>query len=300
MHQQSEKQKKALQKLKSRYRNFLTWIMISAIFFSISLGFLIAGSVVRAKAYAACIGITPASAEDVRLAAYLQAIRLKPGQADAYSLLLDLYNEDGVFSKSESEKFLSLYNANHRQLEKARYINASLQAKVGFLYIAAYDGTSTVKLRMAYPFLQSALDNLPESDRQYLTTKCYYQMANFYQHYIWDAAASMREVDPNVVDALLTEVETTLAAFEKQPENMYARLSFNSAVCDLLLDQRDTLSLSIPQERMESLLNSIYLTLPEPESIQKPQSKELLITLLENEETYRSMIERAYIRKGEK
>lgn len=292
-------QKEKLKELTKRYRRQVQCLLIAAVFFLMSVGCGIAEVGLRNRAYKRCISISESSPEPERKRVYQKAIRLKPGTPDAYLLLLSTYNADGLFSKQESEEFLSLYNKHVGKLPKGE-AGAVLHATIGLLYINGYDGSPSVQLRMAKPFLAIANGGLKPESEYYLPVKCYNQMADFYNTYIWDTAAAVREVDGESVKSLLSEIEKTLQAFQssKTPEAVYNRLGFDAAVCDLLLSQRELLVKHIDFATVERILNTIYEQLPDIEDIEKDRSKSILTSLQENEPIYRSMIDRAYKRRG--
>lgn len=286
---------------KRKLREFHLSLGVGIVFLMICVGAMAASNLLRTNAYNSFISISPSTQMQTKRNTYLRAIRLSPEKPDAYLLLLDAYNEDGAFSKEESEEFLSIYNSNHSSLNPRAEEYEELHYKAGFLYINGYDGSTPTRLRMALPFLEEAREGGGENGPHALAVQCYCRIGAYYRDYIWDASSSVREVSPTEMTALMEDIQQTLAAFETDTsaEAVFNRLGFCEAVCNLLYDQRDILAATVPRETVEAVLNQVYAELPEMQLLQKEQTKTLLQSLLDNEDTYRSMVERAYERKGE-
>lgn len=279
---------------------FRAAVILAVAFAVLSVGCRIGSNYLIENTYRTYVGISASTAGPERIATYTHAIELAPGKPEAYRLLLDTYGEDGTFGKQESEQFLAVYNANHTRLTESSQEYAQLQSMIGLLYINGYEDTSSVtRLRMALPFLRAANGILPAEDPQKETIDCYCQIGTFYEDYIWNAS-SVKEITAPVMDSLISEIEATLAAFQEGTGSsaIFNVLGFDVAVCDLLNDQRDILAVTVPQERVAAVLDQIYGNLPDPDSLQKEQTKQLLQILKDNRETYYEMVDRAYSRKG--
>ena len=252
------------------------------------------------EAYTVYISLSPATHPDIRAASYQQAIQLRPEQLEAYILLLDVYGEDGSFAKAESEIFLSAYNRNHLKFDSSDINYSLLHQKAGMLYTTGYEDRSVAsRLKLALPFLKIASETMPEQDTNASAVRCYYQIGRYYQEYVWTAGSDRKEVPKEQMEQLIAEIRQTLARFSAAapPFNIYDRLCFDIAVCDLLYTQRNTLSGSVDRMDIESILNGIYGTLPTMDSLQKEQTKQLLHVLQSNKETYYEMTIRAFDRK---
>lgn len=281
-------------------RKFRTAVILAVAFAVLSIGCKIASTYLIENTYRTYVGISASTAEEERISTYTRAIELAPRKTDAYLLLLNTYGEDGTFGKRESEQFLAVYNANHTKLKENTQDYAQLQSMIGLLYINGYEDQSTVtRLRMALPFLRTANEALSPEDPQKETINCYCQIGAFYEDYIW-SASSVKEITEPIMENLLSEIEATLAAFREDGEtdSVFNILGFDVAVCDLLNDQRDILAVTIPQERVETILDQIFDNLPNAASLQKEQTKQMLQLLQDNRKTYYEMVERAYSRKG--
>lgn len=278
-------------------RRIYTLLIAGGLFLFAAIACFIASVNLTNEQYARYTGIAAATDKEERLAAYQKAIRLCPDRADGYCLLLDIYAEDGIFEKTESQQFLSVYNAHQTALREDRTSFARVCSRAGFLYMNSYADDTTQRLRMAYPFFRDAEANMMRLNSDYGAVKCYSAIGSFYVDYIWDASA-VREVSQETILALMKNIRDVLDSFQKDlsPDATYNRLGFALAVCNLLTDQRDLISAMVPQEEVFGILDLIYSSLPNIEQLQKQQTKLLLNALLENETMYRDLIQRAYKR----
>lgn len=287
-----------LDESKKKLRRFRFFQVIGIVLAVITVACFLAAMILTNKFYNDYMNISAAAPAADREASYIRALKISPGKTDAYLALLDLYNEDGIFSQEESEKFLGLYNRYQQKLSWKDDGYAEIHYTTAFLYLNGYEGTSTTKLRLALPFLNIAMDTISEDDPSYSTVSCYYKIGSYYKTYIWDAAASVREVTGQQMQELVRDIVITLTSFNDNVsgESLYNRLGFYVAVCNLLYDQRDTLAMTVKEDSVTVILDEIYSSLPDESQIQKEQSKLLLSDLIANEETYRDMIHRAFER----
>lgn len=266
-------------------------ICSSVICLVLSLSAGIAGALLQKNLYSSLLSLSPATDTNQRCSSYLRAIRLCPERPEGYIALLELYAQDGSFSKEESDLFLSLYNANHRRFSSAD--KGAVAQKAGLLYMNGFEAQTTTRLRMALPFLQEAEKagnlNNPESVR------CYCKIGEYYQDYIWDVT-SVREITPEQMNTLVEQMSQTIAGFKAADAVAFDRLGFSLAVCDFLYEQRNLLAITVDREKVTALLDAIYSELPE--TVHQTQTKALLEQLTATEESYRASISRAYERGG--
>ncbi|HIT34533.1 MAG TPA: hypothetical protein IAC31_07930 [Candidatus Faecousia intestinigallinarum] len=267
----------------------------AAIVVILGSGFLIASFLVQEKAYRACTDISEATDLNRRIESYKSAIRIAPHKPLAYCLILDAYGQDSIFSKEESEDFLSLYNAQSASLSRSRDC-AMLHYQAGMLYINGYDETPTIRLRMAVPFFTTAQNLLPEDSVEYMISACYAFIGNYYREYVW--TASIQEVPPDRMAELLEQIQITHTLFQADQSSagLYNTLGFYTAICNLLYEQRNVLAATVDYQQVFDLLNSIYANLPE--QLQTETMQSMVAALLEQKDLYYDMLERAYSREG--
>lgn len=267
--------------------------ILTVLLLLLGLGSLGAGRLLTNRYYAAYLQISTSSPVEARQTNYLAAIALCPDRAEAYSLLLDTYLEDGSFSQTESGSFLAAFNGNH--FSSSSKGAASLRAKIGMAYISSYDGSFPVRIRMGLPFLQEALTRLSPEDSRYAAVQCYTRIGSYYTDYIWDAT-SVRDITSEAMTDLLSDIQATLGQASEMTD--YDRLSFYRAVCDLILDQRDTIATLTDPALSSGILDTIYANIPSVSSLQKEQTKAIALDLITQEKTYREMLDRAIARNG--
>lgn len=275
---------------------------INRIFFALTILFalltlicLAAGFFVKEDAYRTWTEISSEKDNETRMTSYIRAINLCPEKTDAYLLLLDTCNEDGVFSEVESEKFLSLHNRYYKKISTHDKQYAKLHYQAGFIYITGYDKSAAVRLKMAVPFFKRAAEHLDTDDANAFTARSFYSIGQYYQDYVWDMS-SPREVPAEEMFALTEEIRDTILVLQESttPEVLYNSLGFYEAVCNFLYGQRDILATAVPQDTVLEILDLIYTKLPDIEILQGWKVTQKRNDLLEREEMYREMIHRAY------
>lgn len=287
---------------KKQHISLFRLCLISTIVMSlICIATLIFGIMLRNAAYVSFTAISAASDASQRTSQYIRAIQLRPSLSDAYIKLLEVYAEDGRLSRQESQTFLNLYNANQTVLNTHDRKYSELHYRAGMLYINGYEDTnSTTRLRMAIPFFENALNSQKENIDGWETVQTYCRIGRYYRDYIWNVGSEMKEIPKSEINAMINEIRETLFSLKSAdtPDALYNRLGFSMAVCNLLFEQRDILATTVPYNTVKDILDAVYGGLPELESLQKEQLKQMLTELLGNEETYRAMLDRAYERKG--
>ena len=124
------------------------------------------------------------------------------------------------------------------------------------LYINGYDGTATVRLRMALPFFELALPLAGKGSESYTTVSCYAGIGRYYRDYIWTTAA--KEVSAEDVEVLLEDIRSTLCALTDNSgaDQAFNYLGFADAVCNLIYDQRDILASTTQKDIVIAILNA--------------------------------------------
>lgn len=271
------------------------WIISGLVMVFLGISCVTGQYILKNYTYHAYISISTATDIQIRRDSYMNAIRLIPENTEAFSLLLDTYAEDGVFSKAESESFLSLYNTYHSNWH-SNTATGTLHAKIGSLYINGYEDTPVAALRMSYPFFEYAANELSEGDDGYVTAWIYHQIGKYYQNYIWTATAT-RDVSADQMTAMMSDIEYACqVVFSDDDISSFDQLGFCNTVCNLLIDQRDVLAATCTKEQIDRILDLIYSDLPNVQSLQHESTRESLTSLQDNESTYREMIARAFAR----
>lgn len=290
----------SLEEAKMQLRKYRILWVLDIVLLVLCIGCLTANLLLKNQAYHTAISVSPATDLSIRQEAYLDAISFYPNRADAYLLLLEAYREDGYFTKSESDTFLQSYNRNHNKLSPTEPQYADLHCTAGLMYLNSYEADISTKIRKAIPFLKEAKENMAENDPLWLIIDSYSKIGNLCQNYLWNTSAAVKETDPQKVQELVAQIEQMQAAFETQedPDIVSVRLGFCVFACDLLYVQRDLLAATVASETVIGIIERIYETLPETDSLQSAQTKNLCAILLQDKMFYLDAIQKAYAQEG--
>lgn len=251
--------------------------------------------------YDVLVSTSTASSLEDKAASYQRAIEIYPERTTAYLYLLQAYEDEGRFSKSENDEFLALYNANKDSFDESGKDVAELKYKIGMMYFNYYtenDGgySFSTRVQKAYSFFSENYASGVEFEGKTLSD-CYYQICSFYKRYILNSS-TVEEASKDNYDILFDTIESTLSSVENA--GAYDQLSLYNGTFMLLYDQRNSIvQVNVEQEKVLDLLEKVYdhaalLT------VQKEQSQKLQQEILDNYENYRQAIVRAYTNAQER
>ena len=103
------------------------------------------------------------SLED-KVSSYKRAIDIYPDRLEAYSLMLEAYEDEGRFGKQENDEFLAVYNAHKHRFDVSSVEYADLNYQIGMMYFNYYtneDGSYSFSNRVqkAYSFFAANYEN---------------------------------------------------------------------------------------------------------------------------------------------
>ena len=254
--------------------------------------------------YDSLVSVVSSTSYEDKINGYIQAIEIYPSDATAYIRILEAYENEGKFGKTENDEFLALFNAHKADFDSSNIDYAELNYKIGMMYFNYYtdeDGSYSFSNRVqkAYPFFEVNFENKeisPDFKHKELSD-CYYQICYFYRTYILNSA-TIEEASKESYDNLFETINSTLTSVENA--GAYDQLSINNGIFMLLYDQRISMAqVNVDQEEVLSLLEKAYMN-AKSLSVQKEQSKKLQKEIVENYETYKHAIERAYINAKER
>ncbi len=288
-----------------RLRQRLLRVSVTLSIFFLFLGVLCCAlqSHHRQQEYEALISVISSTSYEEKVAAYVEAITLFPGRTEAYLLLLEAYEEEGIFGKEQNDEFLSLYNANQTRLDADSSRVAELNYKIGTMYFNYYsdgdEGTSfSARVQKAYPFFAAIAENenLSSTFSDWDLAVCYYQICGFYKTYVL-SASNIYEVPEEEFEDLLVTIEACV--FLLSEAEAYDQLVLYHGVVMLLYDQRESMAaVGISRTKILELLDLVEEK-ARGLTVQKEQSKVLQEEILDYYETYRKAIERIYDRTTE-
>lgn len=243
---------------------------------------------------------TATSLED-KITNYKQAVEIYPDRIDAYIKIIEAYEDEGKFGKSENDEFLAIYNAYKDRLEAGSIEIAELNYKIGMMYFNYYtesDGSYSLSTRIqkAYAFFYENYMSASGFEYQVMSD-CYYQICSFYKKYIL-STTTVEEASKENYDELFSTIGEAMESV--RDAGAYDQLSLYNGIFMLLYDQRSGMvQVNVDQQEILQLLEKVYA---EASSlvVQKEQSKKLQNEIVDNYEDYRRAIERVYINTEER
>ena len=245
--------------------------------------------------YDVLISTSTASSLEDKAASYKRAIEIYPERTSAYLYLLQAYEDEGRFSKSENDEFLALYNAHKDSFDESGTDVAELKYKIGMMYFNYYtedDGrySFSTRVQKAYSFFVENYESGTEFEGKALSD-CYYHICSFYKRYIL-SASTVEEASKDNFEILFETIENALSSVEEA--GAYDQLSLYNGTFMLLYDQRNNIvQVNVEQEEVLALLKKVY-DRAAALTVQKEQSQKLRQEILDNYDEYREAIERAY------
>lgn len=284
-------------KQKQRLASFLVAAILSVVMLISGFVCSFASTQVNNNTYESLISVMASTSLDQKISSYKQAIEIYPYDTQAYIKILEAYENEGQFDKAENNEFLALYNRYQDGFDKTTVEYAELNYKIGMMYFNYYTENGEVKfstrVNKAYSFFAANYENQeisPDFAEKSLSD-CYYQICTFYKRYIL-SSATVEEASRNDYEALFQTIEAALDDVEGA--GAYDQLTLYNGTFMLLYDQRSQMvSVNVDEATVLDLLDTVYNS-AKSLSVQKDQSKKLQQEIVDNYQTYREAIERAY------
>lgn len=250
--------------------------------------------------YDVLIATSTATSLENKIANYKSAIEIFPERTEPYSLILQAYEDEGVFSKKENDEFLALYNANKELLATSGEEYYNLNYKIGMMYFNYYtdeDGTYSYATRVqkAHPFFA---ENYEAEAAELYTNKemsdCYYQICSFYKKFIL-SSATVEEASKSNYEELLNTIRETVVIMDDA--GAYDQLLLYNTTVMLLYDQRGSMvQVNVEEDEVLALMDDVAEK-ADGLVVQKEQSMKLQQEIADCYEDYRGAIRRAYKNK---
>ena len=284
-------------KQKRRLASFLVAAILSIVMLISGFVCSFVSTQVNNNTYESLISVMASTSLDQKISSYKQAIEIYPYDTQAYIKILEAYENEGQFDKAENNEFLALYNRYQDGFDKTTVEYAELNYKIGMMYFNYYTENGEVKfstrVNKAYSFFAANYENQeisPDFAERSLSD-CYYQICTFYKRYIL-SSATVEEASRNDYEALFQTIEAALD--EVEGAGAYDQLTLYNGTFILLYDQRSQMvSVNVDEATVLDLLDTVYNS-AKSLSVQKDQSKKLQQEIVDNYQTYREAIERAY------
>ncbi len=256
------------------------------------------------NSYDVLLSTSTASSLEDKVGRYKEAISIYPEKTDGYIKLLEAYEDEGKFGKTENDEFLALYNANKEMFDRADTNVAELNYKIGMMYFNYYtekegEDRFSTRVQKAYPFLEDNYENDTSSGTfaNKNLSDSYYQICSFYKRYILNSA-TVEEASKDDYDALLETVRDALG--DVSGAGAYDQLSMYHSIFLLLYDQREQMAqVNVAQEDVLELFDRVHAS-AEVLTVQKEQSQKLQQTIMDKYEQYKKEIITRYEKLAER
>lgn len=246
------------------------------------------------RRYKILIGVADSTSYEEKKTSYIEAIHLCPQRTDAYIRLLNAYEQNGIFDKTESAEFTALYNGA-KDLGKEKG-GGELTYLAGRLYFGLYteDGkqvSMSSRVQRAASYFDSCMENLPGDHGVAKTAECYFMISVYYKDYIL-ANSSKKELNDETVQKLLNAAKEAL---EIKTGSEFDRLNCASAICNLLYDQRSEFA-RVSSDREEEIVLVLQKSFQVAEEtvVSRPESVEIKNAIIANQEEYEAAIVHAF------
>ncbi len=291
-------------KQKRKLTAFVVMASLTAVLAITGIACNLAATRVNNNQYDALVSPSEATSLEDKVSSYKRAIGIYPDRLEAYSLMLEAYEDEGRFGKEENDEFLALYNAHKDRFDVSSVEYADLNYQTGMMYFNYYtneDGSYSFSNRVqkAYSFFAANYVNeeiSPEFAYKSLSD-CYYRICYFYKRYIL-SSATVEEASKDNYEELLATVEEAL--LDVEDAGAYDQLTLYNGIFMLLYDQRSSMvQVNVDKDSVLGLLETVYQkagTL----TVQKEQSQKLQREILENYDDYTEAIDRAYTNAEER
>lgn len=293
-------------KIKQRRKLILSVSMMAVTIIMLLSGILcrVFAAKINNNDYEKLVSVMSSTSYKEKIGSYEHAIDIYPEKTTAYIRMLEAYEEQGKFSKSENDQFLAVYNKNKDKLLEKDLGVEELNYKIGTMYFNYYTDeadsyTFSNRVQKAYPFFEANYqDSKKPVDFKYKEiSNCYYEICSFYKKYIL-SSAKVEEASYNDYEKLLILLKKSLNSISK--ESAYDQLTLYNGVFMLLYDQRSNMaSANVKKETILELMDLVYSKASKL-TVQKDQSKELKKEITTKYNDYRDAINRIYINAEER
>ncbi len=251
------------------------------------------------NSYDVLLSTSTASSLEDKVGSYKEAISIYPEKTDGYIKMLEAYEDEARFGKTENDEFLALYNANKKTFDTADADVAELNYKIGMMYFNYYtekegEERFSTRVQKAYPFLEDNYENdvISGTFANKSLSDSYYQICSFYKRYILNSTI-VEEASKKEYEALLETVRDALG--DVSGTGAYDQLSMYHSIFLLLYDQREQMAqVNVAQEDILEIFDRVHAS-ASALTVQKKQSQKLKQTIMDKYEQYRKDIIAKYV-----
>ncbi len=289
---------------KRKLKAFISSVVLSVLCLCSGIFCGMASANISNNNYDMLISTSPASSLENKTANYKEAIAIYPQRMDAYLKLMEAYEDEGQFGKSQNDEFLALYNANKDTFDTSNTEVAELNYKIGMMYFNYYTENDdsfyfSTRVQKAYPFFLENHENknLQDTFDNQELSECYYQICSFYKKYIL-SSTNVEEASRENYQELFGVMESALDSVGSA--SAYDQLTLCNGIFMLLYDQRNSMvQVDMEQEKILSMMERVFER-AKTLTVQKEQSRNLQQEIIDNYDGYREAVIRAYTNAEER
>lgn len=260
-----------LHKKSEQYRNIALFFLVAAI--------LMGGKTMYShhQQYEVLLKTSLATSYEEKLKRYEEAIHLFPFKMEAYEKMLETFEEDGLFSETEANLFLDVYNAYHAKFNPNSKEVAQLNYHIGRLYFNYYPEPFSSRILKASSFFEeNHKRNIEFKQKQ--VCEAYYEICKFYKLYIFQSIY-VDEASKSDYETILENSKTRRKQIQK--ESVYDQLAYLNALYMFLYDQKESMQqVHISKRWIETYMKNIYTEVSQMK-VQKEASKKLKAEIMQ-------------------
>lgn len=292
---------------RGKLRLFIAAASLAGVMLIAGAGLLIARQTLMDESYEANIA---ANTEE----GCLKAIELQPANPQAYFALLDIFTDDGIFSREEAETVASrISNADAQKMKRdSQYAELCYTIANSYFYLYEGSGSSDLSARLKsavnwyQKVVQLAEDEGVRADtaEAYEMSKNYCELNEIYKKLIEGSEMTqtgVEEVTSSEVETMLQKMRTCLDETRRLEGGnaKYAQVVTGDAVCFILSSSAKTLSdLGIDKSEVLALLNEAYTAVKDVGGVTNKVTKEIIEDLGREYATYYNTVNSAYENKA--
>jgi len=188
------------------------------VFILLGAGLFVTSTILNNNSYEKLLADTGNT--QTRVENLMQAIQIKPAEAEAYNLLVEEMAKDGKLTEIESEEIHTLYNDVIGEVKEGSKEYLDINYALGENYLIYFTGETDNSIRnrilTAMPFFETVIASGTEEYENYALAKSYYELGQFYRQYIiGEANLMVKEATSEDYQKLFDRFEQTLNEVSK-------------------------------------------------------------------------------------
>lgn len=251
-----------LKHLKRRIHLVVVPLGMSFVMALVGAAFYRGAALITAKDYENLIHTAQSLDYETRIEEYEKAIELDGKNPKAYIKLLEAYEDNGYFGKSESQQFSTLYNQNKSQFDHREESVIEMHYLAGRLYFNMYSGESTgirSRVQKSQEYFSYVKEYGSLSYKHYRMASSYETLCEFFKTYVLNDS-SVREPSAEDYREMLKALEACLKDMQdySAKDAAFIRLSLYVHLLDMLNVNMKGLAVNgIEKKDVQNILHEI-------------------------------------------